>query len=371
MKKTNSISEPSGNESPDKSTSKISQNSVSSLQLKVNNTKVSHKRTLPVVKEVINKKLLKNGMLKNNNCIENNKTKLVNKKQQRLTKFSSPKLSITKRVCQMQKCIIELKTTNKDLKIENEYLRKAALRSMTNFICAKKLQEELQQTELKNSDLVVQLNQKNEIIEKYQLLLKEISSNVNILMRELQNDNKSDGLMRKKLKQLSQIQQKSEHIAINPKCLNSYVYKQPLRMVQKMPENTFSSSSDTLIDADLSFETSTRSNSEEPRNVDYLFKPIKQTQYKIPSIMSSFDGSLSMENNCMSNQDDDENNDDDNSITLSLDEMSITTIPTSEIQNSLNESTHISQNEDFQHGLNELDQKIFKAKMLLESIKIK
>jgi hypothetical protein len=289
------------------------------------------------------------------------KTAIVNKRN-KVTQKSIKVPSITKRFSQLQKIIQDLKIKNKDLKYENEYLRKAALRSMTNFICAKELQEELQQSVRKCKEVEALLNQKNEIIEKYQFLLKEISGNVNILMSELENNNKTDAVLQKQIKKLGQIQQKSERLAINPRSFNyNYVNN----------KHTFSSSnSDTLIDADLSFETSILSNSQEPRFADFQFKPIKPMQYKVPSTLSSFDGSLSMENNCMSNQEDD--NDDNDSITLPLDDMSITTIPTSEIQNSFNESiSNISQNEEFQHGLNELDQKIFKAKMLLESIRIK
>jgi hypothetical protein len=389
MKKINGFIE-TRNESPEKSLSRdvsslkssTSQNSVlisNKQQSTVKNSTIKYSQKLRIVptniKVLVNKKLVKNECnvrtsstgSSNNDLIDSK----VNKKQQRLMKFSTPKLSITKRVSQMQKYIQELKLSNKDLKYENEYLRKAALRNFTNFICAKELQEELQQAGLKSKELEAQLNQKNDIIEKYQLLLREISSNVNILMKELEYDNKSDDIqMQKKLKKLSQIKQKSDLLALNPKSLNNYQVFQLQH--EHLNENTFSSSSDTLIDADLSFETSTRSNSQEPRVADYQFRPIKPAQYKVPSTLSSFDGSLSMENNCMSNQEDDYN-DDDNSFTLSLDDMSITTIPTSEIQNSdqNDSSANLSHNEDFQHGLNELDQKIFKAKMLLESIKIK
>ena len=358
-------------------------------QLATKNSNNSNKKlkTMPTVKLVVNKKkAVKNGIIKSNsnNLIEKmNELKLIasKKQQQRLIKFASPKLSITKRMCQMQKHIQELKMSNKEFKYENEYLRKAALRSMTNFICAKELQEELQRADLKCKDLEMQLNQKNEIIEKYQLLLREISSNVNILMKELEYDNKSDEHMQKKLKKLNQIKQKSDLLTLNPMSMNNFIHNKTVPEVHNdnnNNNNTFSSSSDTLIDADLSFETpTTRSNSEEPRVIDFQFRPIQPAQYKAPSALSSFDGSLSMENNCLSNQDDDDDDDDededDESITLPLDDISINTIPTSEIQNSFynDSSTPISQNEDFQHGLNELDQKIFKAKMLLESIKIK
>ena len=352
--------------------------------------KYSQKLRIPAattVKTSVNKKIVKNEPVRTSSISSSSSSSSsgggggcndlidkVGKKQQRLIKFSSPKLSITKRVGQMQKCIQELKLTNKDLKYENEYLRKAALRSMTNFICAKELQEELQNADLKCKELETQLNQKNDIIEKYQLLLREISSNVNILMKELEYDNKSDDVqMQKKLKKLSQIKQKSDMLALNPKSINNFNRITHNQQQQgQVNDHTFSSSSDTLIDADLSFETSTRSNSQEPRVADYQFRPIKPAQYKVLSSLSSFDGSLSMENNCLSNEDNEDSNDD-SSIALPLDEMSMTTIASSDLQNSFDNdsSTNLSQNEDFQHGLNELDQKIFKAKMLLESIKIK
>lgn len=260
---------------------------------------------------------------------------------------------------QTQKHLQDLKIANKALKCENDYLRKVVLRSMTSYLCTKNLQEELDESNIKCQHLEMLLRKKTEQLQRYENLIKEISSNVNFLIKdlEIQNGEHSD-----QLKKLTEIQEKSECLMNNYKCENRQILSKKANNIKSI-----TSTSNTLIDADSSFDSFEYESQEEPRILELQFKPIKSSTHPtVPSSLSSFDASLSnMENNDICNQDDDDN------ITLRLDDMSITTIETcSDIGNQVDKNSSMNDKE-FQSGLQELDQKIIKAKKLLLSMKIK
>jgi hypothetical protein len=143
----------------------------------------------------------------------------------------------------------------------------------------------------------------------------------------------------------------------------------------KSVDNSATTSSDTLIDADSSFE----SNNLFRRN-NLMNKSIN-SRYDIEKSTLNSNTFKSLTNNLInnyhdsdeSNQDDEDDFDENNRVVIALQDLTISTMQTSNNEfTSNNESIanlNIKDEDQFAEGLKMLDQKIFKVKKLLETMK--
>lgn len=235
------------------------------------------------------------------------------KKQQQLIQ----KPPSTNLVAKIQEELNSVKIINKNLVNENENLKYPKHKSIP------KLGYYKEYCELKEKYKVIEylLDQKTKQADEYRQLLSEISSNVNLLIKQLETKNNNNNNNNEETTQSIRIIQNKIQSSFSIEKVNSMTLTQTI---------TNSTSSDTLVDADSSFEA--------------IFKRIyDESQPK------SFD----------------EDYEESNNLILPLDDLSITTIETSDN----NTNTLSSQDTKFEEGLKVLDHKIFRVKKMLESIK--
>jgi hypothetical protein len=234
----------------------------------------------------------------------------LKKQQQLIQKPPSSNL-----IAKIQEELNVLKIANKKLATENEGLKSLKHQSSLNLTYYKEY------CELKEKCKVIEylLEQKTKQADEYRLLLNEIKANVNLLIKQLEIKNNDE--------------ETTQSICLLKNTIKSSFSIEKVNSMTLTQSITNSTSSNTLVDADSSFEA--------------VFK-------------------------CMCNEShpksyDDDDYEESNNIILPLDDLSITTIETS--INTDMTSTISSQDIKFEEGLKELDHKIFRVKKMLESIK--
>lgn len=189
------------------------------------------------------------------------------------------------------------------------------------------------------------------------MLLDEMNAQeINFNQNRFHNANNTNSLRENLIK----FQTKLRHHFRN----DVYLYANDKFMVNKPEKDTLNTtSSNTLIDADSSFESVSFSAlvnkkkfflSDETKDTsdNYVFNHAKPRYYS---------------NN--SNDDDDFDDDEDHDRMLNMDDLSITTIQTSAVEDETQTKIANDYEDEFSSDLQKLDQKIFQVKKLLQSMK--
>lgn len=147
----------------------------------------------------------------------------------------------------------------------------------------------------------------------------------------------------------------------------------------KSSENSATTSSDTLIDADSSFESNNlmqKNNLKLNRSINSRFD-LEKCTINSATLKSLTNNLINNNNYCDSDDsnDDEENNYqyNDDGIVIALQDLTLSTMQTSDNEPSASNDSianlNINDEDQFQEGLKMLDQKIFKVKKLLETMK--
>lgn len=267
----------------------------------------------------------------------------------------------------------ELKIKNKALAIENETLRKMSTRSMSvgDLTSMKANNKDLGAVQSNDRCKVLEylLDQKSKQVEDYISLFKEIGSNVSCLINELEcskkkeDANESVRILKEKLSQF------------NSKCM-SFNPAQQKFLGKHDKTNDSNTSSDTLIDADSSFNSLNLDLLKNQAFHQQAFNFINNKQdieNQMPqSTYSSLKSSIFDNGNTrpiIKTTTFQDNDDYDEKIVVPLDDISFTTLQTTDTTNNTLSTLKSTDDEQFREGLKELDQKIFRVKKLLDSMK--
>ncbi len=191
------------------------------------------------------------------------------------------------------------------------------------------------------------------------------------------NNNQTNPLVINHLEKTTDLLNKTDNHNNNPVNQNLVKTNSKIFMSNfKSANNSATTSSDTLIDADSSFESNNlfRKNS-------LINKSINNSRYDIEKSTINSATFKSLTNNLINNyQDSDDSNegdedgyDDNNGIVIALQDLTISTMQTSNNEITTNNESianlNIKDEDQFAEGLKMLDQKIFKVKKLLETMK--
>lgn len=129
-------------------------------------------------------------------------------------------------------------------------------------------------------------------------------------------------------------------------------------------------SSDTLIDADSSFD-SISFNALVNQKKFYSNDEIKKSTVNSNEFIFNHNPKYYQQHktNFIYDGDEDDDEDDDDRIFLTMDDLSITTIQTTALEETNSTIEMNKYDDEFQSGLQQLDQKIFQVKKLLQSMK--
>jgi len=264
----------------------------------------------------------------------------------------------------------ELKIKNKALATENETLRKMSTRSMSvgDLTSMRPPNRDVPMGAQSNERCKVLeylLDQKNKQIDEYVGLFKEIGTNVSCLINELESSKKKENAN----ESVRILKQKLSHF--NSKCIN----------FNPAAHNFFdrttgsNTSSDTLVDADSSFNSLVNLDllKNQPFHPQAFLIDNNQGDANAQSTYSSLKSSFFDNGNTRpllkvtTFQDNDDY--DVENIVVPLEDISITTLQTTDTTNNTISTLKSTDDEHFREGLKELDQKIFRVKKLLDSMK--